>query len=431
MSLISSTSVGRNAIVFMMAKRMKMKKRTKSTRGLLRVVVLIAAGWGGSVMAEEFGARAAKVHASAIVLDTHADTTPFFENPEWDFGARQATGHVDIPRLREGGYDAVFWAIYMGRTPGDGAAIKRAVRRIDSVHEMVRRYPDDLMLATTARDIRRAARQGKIACLMGIEGGHIIEDELAALRMFYELGVRYMTLTHSFNTNWADAAGTGETVQEEHGGLTEFGREIVHEMNRLGMMVDVSHVADSTFWDAIGTSTAPIIASHSSCRAIADHPRNMTDEMLRALAKNGGVVQINFYPGYVDPKRVDLFAKLRPQLDELTAKYADKPETLSAARRELFMKVLADAGPSPARWVIDHIEHAIEVAGSDHVGLGADWDGVPEMPEGLGDVSVVPWITEELLRRGHSERTVKKVMGGNLVRVMGEVERVAKGLAAN
>ena len=370
--------------------------------------------------------RANRVHAAAIVLDTHADTTPFFENPEWDFAARQPAGHVDIPRLRAGGYDAVFWSIYMGRTPGDGAAIKRAVRRIDSVHEIVRRYPENLMFATTAADIKRAARQHKIACLMGIEGGHIIEDDLAALRMFYELGARYMTLTHSFNTNWADAAGTGETVQEEHGGLTDFGREIVLEMNRLGMMIDVSHVADSTFWDVIETSKAPIIASHSSCRSLADHARNMSDDMLRALAKNRGVIQINFYPGYIDPARVELFAKLRPLLDELTAKYADQPETLTAARRDLFRRILADAGTSPARWVIDHIEHVIDVAGADYVGLGADWDGVPEMPEGLEDVSKVPWITEELLRRGHSERTVKKILGGNLLRVMREVEDVAK-----
>jgi membrane dipeptidase len=234
-----------------------------------------------------------------------------------------------------------------------------------------------------------------------------------------------MTLTHSFNTSWADAAGTGETVQEEHGGLTDFGREIVLEMNRLGMMVDVSHVSDSTFWDVIETSRAPIIASHSSCRALADHPRNMTDDMLRAVAKNRGVVQINFYPGYIDPARVVVFAKLRPQLDELVKKYAEQPETLSAARRDLFRKVLADAGTSPASWVIDHIEHVIKTAGEDYVGLGADWDGVPEMPAGLEDVSTVPWITEELLRRGHSERVVRKVLGGNLLRVMADVEKAS------
>lgn len=387
--------------------------------------VLMQGSAGGQDNLEQ---RARRVHGSAIVMDTHSDTTPFFENPSWDFAARHEDGHVDIPRLRDGGYDAVFWSIYMGKTPGDGAAIKRAIRRIDSVHEIVRRYPDDLALATTAADIRRAARQGKIACLMGIEGGHIIEDDLAALRMFYALGARYMTLTHSFNTSWADAAGTGETVEAEHDGLTDFGREIVREMNRLGMMVDVSHVADSTFWDVIETSTAPVIASHSSCRTIADHPRNMSDEMLRALADNGGVIQINFYPGYIDPDRVAILAKLRPEFDALAKKYADAPATMAAARRDLFRKAIAEAGgPSPAHWVVDHIEHVIEVVGDDFVGLGADWDGVPEMPGGLEDVSKVPWITEELLRRGHSEKTVKKVMGGNLLRVMGAVEKVAAG----
>jgi membrane dipeptidase len=177
---------------------------------------------GGAAMGEDFSQRAARVHRGSVVIDTHTDTTPSFENPEWDFAAHHGTGHVDIPRLREGGYDAIFWAIYMGRTPGDGKAIKTALRRIDSVHQIVARYPDDLTLATTVRDIRLAKLDGKIACLMGIEGGHIIEDELAALRMFYDLGVRYMTLTHSFHTNWADSSGTGETIEDLHGGLTDF-----------------------------------------------------------------------------------------------------------------------------------------------------------------------------------------------------------------
>lgn len=377
-------------------------------------------------MGEDFSTRAARIHRSAVVIDTHTDTTPNFENPEWDFATRHGTGHVDIPRLREGGYDAVFWAIYMGKTPGDGKAIKTALRRIDSVHQIVERYPNDLALATTVREIRLAKLDGKIACLMGIEGGHIIEEELSALRMFYDLGVRYMTLTHSFNTTWADSSGTGETIEAEHGGLTDFGRDVVREMNRLGMMVDVSHVADSTFWDVIETTNAPIIASHSSCRALADHPRNMTDEMIKALAENGGVIQINFYPGYIDPKRVELLAKLRPEFDRIAKEYADDSLKLSAARREIFRKAIEEAGgPSPAHWVVDHIEHVIDLVGDDYVGLGADWDGVPEMPGGLEDVSKVPWISEELLRRGYSEKTIKKVMGENLLRVMKKVQRKA------
>jgi len=388
---------------------------------------VIVAMMGGAAMGDDLSTRAARIHRGAVVIDTHTDTTPNFENPEWDFSERHGTGHVDIPRLRDGGYDAVFWAIYMGRTPGDGKAIKTALRRIDSVHQIVRRHPDDLVLATTVREIRLAKLEGKIACLMGIEGGHIIEDELSALRMFYDLGVRYMSLTHSFNTNWADSSGTGETVEAQHGGLTDFGREVIREMNRLGMMIDVSHVADSTFWDVLETTNAPIIASHSSCRAIADHPRNMSDEMIKALAENGGVIQINFYPGYIDPKRVELLAKLRPEFDRIANEYADDALKLSAARRELFRNAIAQAGgPSPAHWVVDHIEHVINLVGDDYVGLGADWDGVPEMPEGLEDASKVPWISEELLRRGHDEKTIKKVMGENLLRVMKKVNRKAE-----
>jgi membrane dipeptidase len=392
------------------------------------IAACVIALMGGSVaMGDTIAARAARIHREAIVLDTHSDTTPSFENPEWDFAARHTEGHVDIPRLREGGYDAVFWAIYMGKTPGDGKAIKTALRRIDSVHEIVRRHPQDLVLATRARDVKKAARDGKIACLMGIEGGHVIENDLGALRMFYALGVRYMTLTHSFNIEWADSSGTGETIAAEHDGLTDFGRDVVREMNRLGMMVDVSHVADSTFWDVIETTKAPIIASHSSCRALADHPRNMSDEMIRALAKNGGVVQINFYPGYIDPKRVELLGRLRPEFDEIAKKFADEHLKLTAARRDLFKRAIAEAGgPSPARWVVDHIEHVIKLVGDDYAGLGADWDGVPEMPQGLEDVSKVPSITEELLRRGYSEKTIKKVMGGNVLRVMAAVEKAGQ-----
>ena len=385
--------------------------------------------FGPSAAEETLEEKARRIHAEAYVLDTHTDTTPMFEDPDWDFAARHEDGHVDIPRLREGGYDAVFWSIYMGKTPGDGRATKRAIRRIDSVHEMIRRHPGTLMLATTAEDIREAARQGKIACLMGIEGGHMIEDDLATLRTYYRLGARYMTLTHSFNTSWADSAGTQLVVESEHDGLTDFGREIVLEMNRLGMMVDVSHVADSTFWDVMETSKAPAIASHSSVRALADHRRNMTDDMIEAMASRGGVIQINFYPGYIDPAKVRSSKKLLPELREISERFSDDPEKASEARRKLFSKNAARSGiETPASMVVDHIEHVIDLVGDDFVGLGADWDGVPEMPEGLEDVSKVPYITLELLRRGHDEATIKKVLGGNVLRLMEEVEGVARGL---
>ena len=366
---------------------------------------------------------AAEIHSSAIIIDGHSDTTPKFEQPEWDFSERHNTGHMDIPRIREGGLDAQFFSIYMPSTPGDGKAIKTAIRRIDSVHETVRKHPDDLMMAYTAADIREAAAQGKLACLMGMEGGHIIEDELAALRMFYKLGVRYMTLTHSFNTNWADAAGTGESVTAEHDGLTDFGREIVLEMNRLGMMVDISHVADTTFWDTLEVSKAPLIASHSSCRAITDHPRNMSDEMIKAMAEKGGVIMINFFSGYIDEERAALMRRYSQKRKEVRETIDDPSER--RLELEKLNVMWREGSKVHASVVVDHIEHVIKVAGEDYVGLGADWDGVPELPTGLDEIQKLPYITEELLRRGYGKETIHKVHGENLLRAMAKIEQVA------
>jgi len=263
--------------------------------------------------------------------------------------------------------------------------------------------------------------------LMGIEGGHIIEDSLPALRSFHRLGVRYMTLTHSFHTNWADSSGTNSTPDPVHGGLTSFGEEIVEEMNRLGMMVDISHVSDETFWDVIKVTRAPVIASHSSARAVADHPRNMTDEMLRALGENGGVVMINFYSGYIDTELVvpirSLFERLMPALKEMREKFAGDPIGRGRAFRDL---LATEEVPRTSLGVLlDHFDHAIRVAGADHVGLGADWDGVASMPIDMEDVSQLPNLTRGLLERGHSPETVRKVLGENLLRVMAEVEQVA------
>ena len=388
----------------------------------LAAFVAIGAGAGTS----EDPARA--LHFDAIVIDTHSDTTPRFQDETWRFGERHADGHEDLPRMREGGLDAQFWSIYMGRTEGRGAAVREAVERIDAVHELVRRYPDDLAFATTADDVRRAVTDGKIANLMGVEGGHIIEASLPVLRTYHRLGVRYMTLTHSFNTTWADSSGTNEVPAPEHGGLTDFGREVVHEMNRLGMMVDVSHVSDDTFFDALEATRAPLLASHSSTRAVADHPRNMSDEMLRALSRNGGVVMINFYSGYIDASLVQpirsLFARLSPAIAALRERYADDPR----ARSRAFDALLAgeEIPRTSLDVLLDHFDHAIRVAGPDHVGLGADWDGVASMPRGMEDVSRLPALTRGLLARGHSPQTVRKVLGGNLLRVMDEVERVAR-----
>ncbi|MCG3161549.1 MAG: hypothetical protein JMDDDDMK_02738 [Acidobacteria bacterium] len=276
---------------------------------------------------------------------------------------------------------------------------------IDGVYEQARRHPESLEMAFTSNDIRRIHKSGRVAALMGIEGGHAIEDSLSALRQFYKLGVRYMTLTHTNTNNWADSAGgIGNPAEKWHGGLSDFGREVVREMNRMGMMVDISHVADETFQDVIETSQAPVIASHSSCRALTNVPRNMTDDMLRALAKNRGVVMINFYNGFINTE----YAK--PGMPA-PAKPADK------ATMEMLMQ---------------HFEHAIKVAGIDHVGIGSDFDGIDGLsPAGMEDVSKLPTITYELLKRGYSDADVKKVLGENLLRVMAEVEGVARKMQAS
>jgi membrane dipeptidase len=297
---------------------------------------------------------------------------------------------------------------------------------------MAARYPDDVVLAGSVREIRQAVTEGRFVSLMGIEGGHIIEESLPALRDFYRLGVRYMTLTHSFNTSWADSSGTNEVPERVHGGLTEFGRQVIREMNRVGMLVDISHVSDETFFDAIEVSRAPIIASHSSARAIADHPRNMSDEMLRALAKNGGVAMINFYPVYIDEQTREeakvYFEQHGATLGRLFGEADGDPGLRRAMIRDHFAKY-----PVPQTSLdvlLDHFDHAIEVAGPDHVGLGADWDGVPSMPIGMEQVSDLPNLTSGLLARGHTPETVRKVLGENLLRALESAERVAREMRA-
>ena len=370
-----------------------------------------------------------EIHFSSIVIDGHSDTTPRFEDPTWDFGERHddSDGDMDLPRIREGGLDVQFWSIYMGRveTPGDG--LRMALERIDAVHEMADRFPEDVVVAANVREIRAAVADGKLVSLMGIEGGHIIENSLPALRNFYRLGVRYMTLTHSFHTDWADSSGTTSVPEPVHGGLTDFGREIVLEMNRIGMLVDISHVSDKTFFDAIETSRSPLIASHSSTRAVADHPRNMTDDMLRALAKNGGLVMINFYPAYIDDDANAAtrayFAEHGPRMLAMRDEAGDDAKR----RSELFRAHFA-AYPVPQTSLdvlLDHFDHAIAVAGPDHVGLGADWDGVASMPVGMEDITHLPALSTGLLARGHSAETVRNVLGENLLRVLEAAEQVA------
>jgi membrane dipeptidase len=374
------------------------------------------------------------LHSSSIVIDGHSDTTPRFENPDWAFGDRHDTadGDMDLPRIREGGLDVQFWSIYMGRREAPGSAIREALERIDAVYEMAARYPNDVVVAGTVREIREAVRNGKFVSLMGIEGGHIIEDSLPALRNFYRLGVRYMTLTHSFHTHWADSSGTTSVPEPVHGGLTDFGRDVVRTMNEIGMLVDLSHVSDATFFDALATTVAPVIASHSSTRAIAEHPRNMSDEMLRALAQNGGVIMINFYPAYID----------ETARRETTAYFARHGEALAAIRnqagesdqaRGVLMREHFLSHPVPQTSLdvlLDHFDHAIKVAGPDHVGIGADWDGVASMPIGMEDITQLPSLTQGLLARHHSSDTIRKVLGENLLRVLEEAEQVSEDLSS-
>jgi membrane dipeptidase len=293
---------------------------------------------------------------------------------------------------------------------------------IDSVHEAVRQHPADLVLATTTTDIRRAAADGKIAALMGMEGGHMIDDDLGLLRSYARLGVRYLTLTHSVNTSWADSSGDTPS----HNGLTAFGKDVVRELNRLGMMVDVSHVSDKTFYDALEVSKAPVIASHSSCRAIANHPRNMTDDMLRTLARNGGVVMINYSVGFLSEEYRVASQKARDEtktFEELTKKCGNEACAILELDRITRSAMMSGELPKVG-WekIVDHIDHAVKVAGVEHVGLGSDFDGT-SVPIGMEDASKLPKITQALLDRGYSERDIQKILGGNILRVMEEVER--------
>ena len=367
---------------------------------------------------EAVAARARELHARAIVVDTHDDTTQrLLSEPAFDLGARNSTGSIDISRMRQGGLDALFFSIYM---PGDVTgplAVKRALQQIDTVREAVRAHPRELMLATSVADIRRAVAERKIAALMGMEGGHMIDADLGMLRAYAALGVRYMTLTHSRNTTWADSSG--DTAA--HNGLTPFGKDVVRELNRLGVMVDVSHVSDKTFYDTLEVTTAPVIASHSSCRAISNSPRNMTDDMLRALAKNGGVIMINYNAGFISEtfRTAQPPAGVQTQLDG-AAKQCGKDEAcLILDWSRIYHEAMSNRQMPAVTWVeiVDHIEHAVKVAGIDHVGLGSDFDGAI-IPLGMEDASKLPKITGELLKRGHSERDVTKILGGNLLRVM-------------
>jgi membrane dipeptidase len=371
-------------------------------------------------------ARAKQLHDRAIVIDSHDDTTQrLLSEKGFDIGVRHANGNIDIPRMKEGGLDALFFSIWVPSDLTGPPAVKKAMELIDSVREAVRTHPADLVLATTAADIRKAAAAHKIAALMGMEGGHMIDDDLRLLRDYAALGVRYLTLTHFKNNNWADSS----TDKPAHNGLTPFGKDVVRELNRLGVMVDISHVADKTFYDALEVTKAPVIASHSSCRAISKHARNMTDDMLRALAKNGGVVMINYESSFLSEEYRVASEKqggdVVAQLSAMSKKCGgdEACSTLESAR--INTEAMKSGKLPKVTWekIIEHIDHAVKIAGADHVGLGSDFDGAT-MPIGMEDASKLPKITDALLKKGYSDHDVENILGGNLLRVMEAVEKV-------
>lgn len=383
------------------------------------------------IASSDVSPRAAKLHRHAIVIDTHMDTPQRLLDEGLDLGARDAYGHIDIPRMKEGGLDAAFFAIYVDPRRYQGTdGVKRALQLIDTVYEQVARHPAQLILARTAADIRRAHAQGKIALLMGVEGGHAIDDDLRVLRNYAQLGVRYMTLTHSLNNNWADSA----TDKPVHNGLTDLGKEVVREMNRLGMVIDISHVSEKTFFDVLEVSQAPVIASHSSCRALVDIPRNLSDAQLRAVAKNGGVVQVAFGSWFVEPSYEAAARALRADYGErrraIREQFKDDPRQLAIEMYKLAAELQNRVPRGTLANIADHIDHVVQVAGIDHIGLGSDFDGVSCLPEGLDDVSALPALTQLLLERGYREADIKKILGGNTLRVLAEVERVAPRLPA-
>lgn len=371
---------------------------------------------------------AKQLHASTMLVDGHNDLpwafremgTPSFRKV--DIAQSQPNLHTDIPRLREGGVKAQFWSVYVPvSTRLRGESLQATLEQIEFVHQMVKQYPDTFELCLTTADIDRAVAEGKIASLIGMEGGHSIENSISVLQRLYKLGARYMTLTHSATLDWADAS----TDEAKHGGLTKFGEEIVLEMNRLGMLVDLSHVSDDTMRDALRVTKAPVIYSHSSARAKGDHPRNVPDDVLPLVKKNGGVIMVNFYSGFIAPEAVALRRVREAKKSELEKDGKNEKQVDSAIAKWDLQHPMPRGSIHD---VVDHIDHLVQHCGIDHVGIGSDFDGIGTVPVQLEDVSTYPLITQELLNRGYSESDIHKVMGQNVMRVFRQAERVAKTL---
>ena len=372
------------------------------------------------------------IHESAIIIDTHADTPGRFVDENFDLAQDAGTGYLDFQKIKAGNLGAEFFSIWVEPGANKGHEAKRALDMIDSVYEQARRHPDQMIMAFSTQDILTAHREHKFAALLGVEGGHAIEGDIRILRDYYRLGVRYMTLTWSNTNDIGDSSGDmTDSKVEHHNGLTPFGRQVVMEMNRMGMMVDISHVADSTFYQALELSRAPVIASHSSSRALTSAPRNMTDDMLRALAAKNGVAQANFYCAFVSQKYFDTAKQLAAEKDP---DYLKVQELFIRAQTPEVAKELAEAqarlAPKlprpPLSDLIDHIDHMVKVAGVDHVGLGSDFDGIDCSPQGLDSAADLPKITKALYERGYSADDIHKILGGNLLRVFGHVEKVSQ-----
>jgi membrane dipeptidase len=405
----------------------------------LVLAVSSAAAQSANSSTAAVSAKAQAIHDSAIVVDTHADTPQRFLDEGFDIGSTDLNdaGHISLDKARRGNLGAEFFSIWVDPETNQGRFARHTFDLIDSVYEQAARHPDRMMMAFSVADIERAHQEHKLAALMGIEGGHSIENDMHLLRDYYRLGVRYMTLSWSNTNEWADSSGDlDDSKVERHNGLTDFGKQVVLEMNRLGMMVDISHVADKTFWDAIATTKAPVIASHSSARALVDAPRNMTDDMLRAVARNGGVVQVNFYSGFVDQsfrnaneaQDKDEKAAVQNYLDSLKAQ--GKPVNYIEKDR-IEREWTAKIPRPPFKVLIDHIDHIAKVAGVDHVGLGSDFDGVSgATPQGMDSAADLPKITQGLLDRGYSAEDIKKILGGNILRVFRQVETVSREMQA-
>ncbi len=403
------------------------------------LIALMATAASAQTAARQPAEDARAIHDSALIVDTHADTPQYFDE-QFNFaaGARAAGRHFDLETARTGNVAAQFMSIWPDAKRYKGRYARRTLQLIDATLRQVARHAGRSTMAFSSGDIlkARAASPSKLAVLMGIEGGHAIENDLGLLRNFYRLGARYMTLTWSNTNEWADSSGDlNDKDVKHHNGLSEFGENVVREMNRLGMIVDISHVSDRTFYRALTISRAPVIASHSSARALNSHPRNMSDDMLRAMARNGGVVMVNFYSAFIDEDFRKAHAALKKERDAaeeaLKAQLADADDvTYYREQNRLHKEFAARIPRPPLKSLIDHIDHIAKVAGVDHVGLGSDFDGVDSLPQGINSAADLPKITAALVERGYTRDQIHKILGGNFMRVFREVERVSREIAA-